>query len=60
MLGIECVGVLSRMTNLALSLSLSLIQQYQLPGQLIKWYSLYKKAPGPDSWAWKWYDGFVC
>ena len=33
-------------------------EYYLLPGNLIKWFSLYHQAPPPDSWAWTWFpDG---
>ena len=33
-------------------------EYYHLPGNLVKWFALYNKAPGPHSWAWTWFhDG---
>lgn len=35
--------------------ALRLRDYFLLPGQLLKWYQLYQKAPPPDSWVWKWF-----
>lgn len=37
---------------------LRLREYFFLPGNLIKWFSLYNQAPKADSWAWNWFpDG---
>ena len=35
--------------------SLRLRDYFLLPGQLLKWYQLYRSSPPRDSWLWKWF-----
>lgn len=35
--------------------ALRLRDYFLLPGQLLKWYSLYRQVPPLDSWIWKWF-----